>query len=104
MAPAAVHPELHLLLACARLSPEQEQIRTLASQKIDWNKLAVAAEFHGLTPLLFRNLQSANIPLPPDVANDMERWNAATIHQNLFLTSELLRVHAVLKALGIEAV
>ena len=34
----------------------------------------------------------------------MEQWNAATLRQNLYLTSELLRVHATLKERGIETV
>jgi len=104
MAPLATHPELNLLFACGQLSPELEQVRALASKDIDWERVAQTAEFHGLSPLLLRTLRAAGISLPSDVATKMEHWNAATVRQNLYLTSELLRVHAALKERGIETI
>jgi hypothetical protein len=104
MGPAAVHPELQLLLACARLVPDLEQVQSLAIQRIDWTRLASVAEFHGLTPLLLRNLKSAEVAIPSDTAKAMAEWDAATVRQNLYLTSELLRVHSALRERGIETV
>lgn len=104
MAPLATHPELQMLFCCARLSPALEEVRALASQDIDWNMLATAAEFHGLTPLLLRNLRAAEINPPSDVAQKMEQWNGAALRQNLYLTSELLRVHGRLRECGVEAI
>ena len=104
MAPLATHPELNLLFACGQLSPELEQVRALASKDIDWERVAQTAEFHGLSPLLLRTLRAAGISLPSDVATKMEHWNAATVRQNLYLTSELLRVHGALKERGIETI
>src|SRR5438445_11675784 len=97
MAGSATHSELRLLFACARLTPDREQVRELASAAIDWLKVADAAEYHGLTPLLLKSLRAAGVPLPDDVTRAMEERCAATVRQNLFLTSELLRVHASLK-------
>src|SRR5437899_1081538 len=104
MAPLGTRPELQMLFACARLSPDLGQVRALASQDLDWNRLAEAAEFHGLTPLLLKSLRAAGISLPSEVAKKMEQWNAATVRQNLYLTSELLRAHAALKERGIETI
>src|SRR5437016_32050 len=104
MAPAAVHPELQLLFAFARVFPDLEQVRKLASTEINWRRLAEVTEFHGLTPLLFRQVKADEISIPSDVDGDVERWNGATVRQNLFLTSELLRLHAALRAIGVEAV
>jgi hypothetical protein len=104
MAPAASHPELQLLFACARVSPDLNQVGKLAASDLNWNKLAKVIEFHGLTPLFLRNLKTAGVVIPADVLVEMERWNGATVRQNLFLTSELLRIHATLRAAGIEAV
>src|SRR5437868_5898654 len=104
MASVAVHPELQLLFACARLAPDLEQVRKPASQEIDWSRLADVAEFHGLTPLLLRNLQAAEVAIPVDVTTRMVQRNAATVRQNLYLTSELLRIHALLKERGVETV
>lgn len=93
-----------MLFACARLSPDLGQVRALASQDLDWNILDEAAEFHGLTPLLLRSLGAVQVSPPTNTAKNLEQWNAATVRQNLYLTSELLRVHAVLRKRGIEAI
>ena len=93
-----------MLFACARLSPELEQVRALASADLDWGRLAAITEYHGLTPLLLRAFRAADISAPSDIAKKMEQWNAATVRQNLYLTSELLRVCALLKERGIETV
>jgi hypothetical protein len=104
MAASATHSELRLLFACARLTPNRPEVRELASTSIDWPKVADAAEYHGLTPLLLKNLREAGAAAPDDVTRAMEQRCAATVRQNLFLTSELLRVHASLKDRGIETV
>src|SRR5256885_13498800 len=104
MAPAAIHSELQILFACARVNPDLEQVRACASREIDWHQLAAAAEFHGLNPLLCRNLQASNVALPKEIAAEMEGWNSATVRQNLFLSAELLRVHVELREHGIEAI
>ena len=104
MAVSATHSELRLLFACARLTPDRAQVREVASVAIDWPKLADAAEYHGLTPILLSNLRAANVSAPDDVMGAMEQRNATTVRQNLFLTSELLRVYAVLEKKGIKAI
>ena len=104
MAPLATRPELQMLFACARLSPALEQVRALASQELDWSQLAQAAEFHGLTPLLLRGLRTAGVSPASNTAKEMEQWNAATVRLNLYLTSELLRIHAAFKESGIETI
>ncbi len=104
MASSATHPELRLLFACARLNPDPTQVREFATAAGDWNRLADAAEYHGLTPLLLKILRASGVTLPGEIARVMEERNAATLRQNLFLTSELLRVHGLLKDSGIQAV
>src|SRR4051812_23591803 len=104
MAPAAIHSELQILFACARVNPDLEQVRDCASREIDWHKLAAAAEFHGLTPLLCRNLKAAAIAIPHEIASEIDSWNSATVRQNLFLSAELLRAHSALREHGIEAI
>src|SRR4051794_24910184 len=104
MAASATHPELRLLFACARLAPDPAQVRELATASIDWGKLADAAEYHGLTPLLLKNLQTSGAAFPDNISRVMEKRSAATLRQNLFLTSELLRVHGLLKDARIAAV
>src|SRR3954462_5885646 len=104
MAAVAEHPELELLLACARLSPDLGLVRNCAAVQLDWKKVVNAAEYHGVTPLLLKNLKIANVTTPDQELKQLEENNSRTVRQNLFLTSELLRVISSLQGAGIEAV
>jgi hypothetical protein len=104
MAAVAEHPELQLLLACACLSPDLGLVRNCAAVQLDWKKVVNAAEYHGVTPLLLKNLKLANVTIPDQELKQLEENNSRTVRQNLFLTSELLRVISSLQGAGIEAV
>ncbi|MFL6299148.1 MAG: nucleotidyltransferase family protein [Terriglobales bacterium] len=104
MAAQANRPELQLLLACARLSPDFARVQDCASGNLDWRKVVGAAEYHGLTPLLLKNLLAADARLPEQQMKQLEQNNARTVRQNLLLTSELLRAVSSLSEAGVEAV
>src|SRR5947209_9660817 len=105
MATPANRPELQLLLLCARLSPDIGQVRECAAPQLDWTKVVDAAEYHGLTPLLLRSLKLADAEAPEEgTLRILEQRDGATTRQNLFLTSELLRVVSALRDSRIEAV
>src|SRR5438270_13901190 len=104
MAAQANRPELQLLLECARLTPDLGRVRDCAARQLDWEKVVGAAEYHGLTPLLLKNLLAADARLPEQQSKELEQNNGRAIRQNLFLTSELLRVVSSLREAEIEAV
>jgi hypothetical protein len=104
MAAQANRPELQLLLECARLAPDLGRVRDCAAGQLDWEKVVGAAEYHGLAPLLLKNLLAADARLPEQESKQLEQNNGRAIRQNLFLTSELLRVVSFLSEAGIEAV
>lgn len=104
MAAQANCPELQLLLECARLSADLGRVRDCAAGNLDWEKVVSAAEYHGLTPLLLKNLAAADAPIPEQQLKQLEQNNGRAIRQSLFLTSELLRVVSSLREAGIEAV
>src|SRR4051812_42587726 len=104
MAAQANLPELQLLLACAHLSPNLGRVRDCAAVQLDWEKVVGAAEYHGLTPLLLKNLALADAAVPQAVREAIERNSAAILRQNLFLTSELLRALSALREAGVETV
>src|SRR5947209_8053958 len=104
MAARANRPELELLLRCARLSPDITRVRECAAVQLDWTKVVGAAEYHGLTPLLLKNLVAASLPIPEQRLKQLEQNNARAIRQNLFLTSELLRAVSSLSESGIQGV
>src|SRR5947209_19721118 len=97
MATPANRPELQLLLVCALLSPDIGQVRECAARQLDFAKVVDAAEYHGLTPLLLRSLKLADVAAPEGTLRILEQHDGATTRQNLFLTSELLRVVSALR-------
>jgi putative nucleotidyltransferase-like protein len=104
MAAQANCPELQLLLECARLTPDLGRVQDCAAGQLVWEKVVGAAEYHGLTPLLLRNLVAADAQIPQQQLKQLEQNNGRTVRQNLFLTSEMLRVVSSLSEVGIEAV
>jgi hypothetical protein len=78
MAAQANRPELQLLLECARLTPDLGRVRDCAAVQLDWEKVVGAAEYHGLTPLLLRNLVAAEAPIPEQHLNS---WSRTTLAQ-----------------------
>src|SRR3954467_255464 len=104
MAAQANRAELQLLLECARLTPDLGRVRDCAAVQLDWEKVVDAAEYHGLTPLLLKNLALVDAALPQAAREAIERKSAAIIRQNLFLTSELLRAVSALREAAVETV
>jgi hypothetical protein len=104
MAEQANRPDLQLLLECARLSADLGRVRDCAAGNLDWEKVVSAAEYHGLTPLLLKNLAASDVRIPEQQLKQLEQNNGRAIRQNLFLTSELLRVVSSLSEAGVEAV
>ena len=62
-----IRPEYQLLLCCARtkLSKDnQDKIRKLATNGLDWDYLSQMSKTHGLTPLLY-------YPLPGEESEEL---------------------------------
>ncbi|CAN5564541.1 hypothetical protein BH24GEM3_BH24GEM3_09160 [soil metagenome] len=106
--PFAAHPEAELLLCCARtrLLPETgERIRTLLQGNLDWKYVLQAARLHRILPLLYWHLHTHFIDeIPEGVLARLKEDFYANAAQNLFLTSELLRLLGLLREHGISAV
>lgn len=97
--------EYQVLLACARpnLEAEQiEQVRSAIAIGIDWDLLGRHAERHGLSPLLFRNLQR-HFPLEFPAPQDQRQKSFRHHVGNLFLAGALLRILNAMRAAGIRA-
>src|SRR4029453_7722423 len=94
--PPGTRPEIALLLYCARTrvdSEHVEQIRTLLREDINWQYLMQAAQAQGVTPLLYRSLQTnCREAVPQTFLSQLRRHFHANALHNLFLASELLKI------------
>lgn len=105
---AAKHPEVELLLCCACTYVDTaiaERITTLLQEDIDWTYLLQTAARHGITPLLYWNL-NATCPeaVPKSILAQLRDYFHINARQNLFLSAELLKLLNLFQTHGISAI
>ena len=104
----SVRPEVGLLLACARTCLDAQRagwIKSLLSQDIEWPYLLRMARIHGVTPLLYRTLNSTcPDAVPTPILKELRDHFYANAGRNLFLARELLNIVDLLKAHGIPSI
>ncbi len=103
-----IRPENELLLCCARTrmdSKRADQLRCLLQKDIDWSYLTQMALRHGVMPLLYFNLNSTcPNAVPKTTLEQFRGYFQANALNNLFLTSELLKLLNLFKDHGIPAI
>ena len=96
-----------LLLACCRMSPEEECVeamRALILSGIDWIELIRLAIPHGLLPLVAKNLATYAADLVPSrTLAQIEAHRKRVGERNQSQTTELLRIIDLLAQHGIPA-
>jgi hypothetical protein len=101
-------PEVRLLLACARAHPDasgRERLREAAAAAIHWPVLLAAAQEHGLTSLVYKNLKETCLQRVPEAAmTDLKRRFLAEARRSLSLYCELLRSLATFEEAGVPVI
>ena len=101
-------PEIHLLLACARTSPdlsEEIRIRELLLKGVNWSIVLPWSENHGIMPLLYINLKKFVPELVPSfVIESLQNEFLTNAARNIFLTEELVQILDLLEKKRITAV
>ncbi len=97
-----------LLICCARARMNAEtadRIRTLLRQETDWTHLLQAADWHGLTPLVYWHLSgSAPDAVPKAVMDHLRARFHEIAGRNLFQTAKLLELLDLFAISGIVAI
>lgn len=103
----ATIPEMELLLLCARLELSADQLarlRVLVGAGLDWSRLVPLALRHKMLPLVWRHLKpEVELGRAPESAA-MGQAFLANAGRMLRLSGELLELHHLLAAEGIEMV
>ena len=106
-APAAGRPETELLLAGARTHAsrgDQERIRRLAGEPVDWAAVERLADAHGVLPLLAQRLEAhASGEVPATVRARLRQRMLVHAARSLVLTRALVDLLTALSARGILA-
>lgn len=83
------------LCACADVNPSPEQlicIAQAANSILDWTSFFSLAEYHGVLPLVARNLAGYARDLPTETAHLLQSTYEANLRRNLWFASELSRI------------
>ncbi len=95
---------IHSVGAC-RDRQETEVILSLLQGEVDWSYLLQIANHHGVTPLLYKRLNTTcPNAIPEPTLNQLRDYFRDNAVRNLFLTHELLRLLQLLAAHEIPAV
>ena len=94
MFPAAITPEIKLLLCCARMPLPlalMQDIQALVQLELNWTDLLQMATQHGVVPLLYNSL-SHTCPdqVPPAIWSQLQQAFYTNTIKNLQLSSELI--------------
>ena len=92
-------PEIELILCCSRREADVVELRTLLTQKINWDYLFATAQAHGVLPLLHSHLAGAD--LPSHFLSRLKRESVANSQNVLHLIAKQLRVVKLFKDNGI---
>lgn len=100
--PVAPGSEMRMLvaIACKDRDHAPATLSELLSHSIDWPLLIQAADYHGLTPLLWFHLQQFSTQVPATHAEELRKTAMVVTRNNLKLVSELGQL---LPALGPKA-
>ena len=96
------------MLACARTQMSVEiagRVRTLIAAGLDWQALIEAAQEHGVTPLVCRQLLGNFAEsVPEKLRASLRAYHERVAQRNLFLAAEMLRLSGRFRAEGMIAV
>jgi hypothetical protein len=106
--PPANHPEIELLLCCARThidSETEKRILTLLEQDINWLYLIQTASRHGVVPLVYQSLKNTCCDaVPQNILKQLQDYFHTNALNNLYRTKELLKLLDLFKENGMSAV
>lgn len=103
--PQRFHPEVELLLRCARtqtLDTPNDCVTDFAFDDLDWDTVISLARRHRLQPFVNRSLAGHDISIPADVRTHLENTSETVLRRNLRMVSELVDLVARLEEAGVR--
>jgi hypothetical protein len=99
--------EILLLCTAATVSAMvRARLAHLIDQPVNWNLLLRLARFHGVTPLVARNMSAAGFSdqVPQPYLGQLQHGYNTNMYQNLMLSRDLANILSALGQHGIEAI
>lgn len=99
--------EILLLGTAASLSSDNsKRLSQILAGNVDWEYLLDLAEYHGVAPLLAHNLARSDLidKVPGIFLEQLSRIYSESIHRNIFLSDELVKILSILNQNGIDVI
>ncbi|MDD2752267.1 MAG: nucleotidyltransferase family protein [Candidatus Omnitrophica bacterium] len=101
--------ELRLILLCSTLNIDesaQQELRSLFTLPLNWEKIKKQANAQKLTPLLYANLNKCGLldSLPQEIAMSFRQIYLANLQRNLVIEKEILRIVELASSQGIRII
>jgi hypothetical protein len=101
-------PEAELLVWCARTIVSDDlkaRIRERAQESLDWSMVLELAEYHGVVPLLYKNLSAVSSDLvPAELLTRLRQKTQAGALLNRALAKELVALCEAFQARGVPVI
>lgn len=101
-------PEAELLVWCARTGLTDDfrnRIRRRVQESLDWSVLLQMAEYHGVSPLLYRSLSTLTSDLVPlELMTHLRQKTQAGVLLNRSLAQELISLCEAFQARGVPVI
>ncbi|MFZ3342986.1 MAG: nucleotidyltransferase family protein [Terriglobales bacterium] len=84
-----------LLCACSAAQPNPQQIARIARWRLEdfnWEEFLCAAEHHGVSALVARNLIEHTATLPSEIRRSLDSIYVANFRRSLWFAAELMRI------------
>lgn len=92
---AGLIPEMRLLLACARRQmrpPHRQRACTAIARGVDWDRVILLADAHGVLPLLAGHATNGDVDVPAAPLDRLRERATANARHSLKLAAELVTV------------
>ena len=98
-----------ILLLCMTngITPRSsERLLRLTNGPVDWHYVVEMAAFHGITPLVARNLADNGVSsrVPQPCLDELRKASRSTLYRNIILSAELAGVLSAFAGYGISAI
>ena len=99
--------EILLLCTTANMSAKgKERLSWVLTEAVDWGYLLGLAKFHGVTPLIARNLDTNGFStqIPQTYSDQLKHVYNNTLYRNLILSAEMVNILSTFNHHGIAAI
>lgn len=96
--------DLELIIESCKENQDKDLINDKISKIKNWDTFINLSDGNGVFPLVFQTLKEYNLNIPQDIFLKMKSLNLDILKENMYMTSELIRITKLFDANNIEVI